>query len=218
MKVTALFFDLDGTIVDSNHGIMQALRHTVDEMGWAPLSDADYHFWIGPPLGESIQRFYQISDQETINEAIQIFNSYYYKHGMYEAHVYNGITQVLNELHDKYPIYVATSKPEKIAEQMLDHFDMLQYLKGVYGSERGAIWDRSFDVLGNAFEQTKIVPQESIMIGDRQTDMLGAQQKQMRRIGVLYGFGTKTELLESGAQALAALPKDIPGIVAKMDQ
>ena len=99
---------------------------------------------------------------------------------------------------------VATSKPEVFAREILEHFHLDRYFSFI----GGALLDDSRvlkeDVIAYVLQENGISPQEALMIGDREHDVLGAHKNGVPCIGVLYGYGSKEELLGSGAEAVAA--------------
>ena len=107
-------------------------------------------------------------------------------------------------------LIVATSKPEKFSTQILKHFDLYDYFDFVAGATMDGSRSKKADVIGYALEKTKIknLP-ETIMVGDREYDIIGAQIQKIESIGVLYGFGTKEELEKAGATFIV---KDVCGL------
>lgn len=114
-SITAIFFDLDGTLVDSSIGIHNAFTYTFKELG-VPSPDAKtIRGFMGPPLESS---FATCLSKDQISEAVQIYRSYYKTKGIYEAQLFPQIIDLLEELSSSYPLYITTTKNTSTAQDM----------------------------------------------------------------------------------------------------
>jgi len=210
MKPTALLFDLDGTITDSAEGIIHSVRYALNKQGKEIPDDCQLTSFIGPPLAESFQTVCQLKEEE-IAQAILDYREYYQKKGLFESQLYPDIPKLLAALQQlNLPLYVATSKPEKFARQLLAHYHLTDYFGGIYGASLDGTRAKKSTVIAYALEQAEIDPTETtIMIGDRSHDILGASENGLKSIGVLYGFGTSEELRKAGADKLVSSPLEI---------
>lgn len=130
--------------------------------------------------------------------------------GLFENPVYGRIPECLNQLVDKADsIPVATSKPTVYSERIIEHFALSQYFNVIYGSNLdGSLADKT-DLLGHIVKSEGILSQDTLMIGDRSYDMIGARNHGIKAIGVLWGYGTEEELNNAGANALCNHPSEI---------
>jgi phosphoglycolate phosphatase len=111
-------------------------------------------------------------------------------------------------------LFVATSKPHVFAERIIDHFGLRDHFERVFGSELdGTRVDKSH-LLEYALKEASVDPARTVMIGDRSHDMIGAKNNGMKGIGVLYGYGSRDELLQAGAHHVCAAPGAIPGCIS----
>lgn len=208
-----VLFDVDGTLINSEQGIVNALDYMSTAMHWAPIADQDYHCFIGPALSESIPKYYHIDDQSVVLKAIKYFQDYYNRQGIYECKLYDGISEMLKKLHDDgRRLALATAKPEELADKLMQHFELSQYFDGIYGAtfdER--IRSRKVQIITYALEQMHLQNdlQQVIMVGDRRDDVKGAADNDIKAIGVTYGFGTALELQKAGALATLASPSAV---------
>ena len=126
-----LLFDLDGTLTDSGPGIMHAAKTALQSFGIDGLSERELRYFVGPPLWESFGKYLP---EEQISAAIDRFREYYRVTGWLENEPYPGVRECLQALQGAGKrMYVATSKRETMARQVLAHFDLLQYFAGVCG-------------------------------------------------------------------------------------
>ena len=130
-SITAIFFDLDGTLVDSSIGIHNAFTHTFKELG-VPSPDArTIRGFMGPPLESS---FATCLPKEQISEAVQIYRSYYKSKGIHEAQLFPQIVELLQELSKNYPLYITTTKNTPTAQDMTKNLGIYHFFDGIYGS------------------------------------------------------------------------------------
>ena len=89
--------------------------------------------FVGPPLRQSFARFGV--PEEGIDEAIRVFRERYVPIGKFENTPYDGIDGLLAQLKaEGYALYVATSKPEVTAMEVLEHFDLAEYFDRICGA------------------------------------------------------------------------------------
>ncbi len=137
-----------------------------------------------------------------------------YLHEAWAEARHDGVSEVLTTLGQSgHRLFVATSKPHVFAERIVAHFGLRRHFEHVFGSELdGTRVDKS-DLLAYALKTTAVDPAKTLMIGDRSHDMVGAKNNGMKAIGVLYGYGSRDELLEAGAQNVCATPGAILGCI-----
>ena len=217
-----IFFDLDGTLVDSGEGITRSVEFALRHFGIEPRTKEELYRFIGPPLVDSFMRFYGFS-KEKAGEAVDVYRSRYASVGVHENTVYPGIPELLLRLNERGCLCaVATSKPEVFANIVIDDIGVRPYLAGVFGAElddaegrkRGNLRSAKADVIAYALERLGVTDKSGVlMVGDRKHDIEGAKANGIDSCGVLFGFGSREELNAAGADHLAAAPADIEEIV-----
>jgi phosphoglycolate phosphatase len=108
-------------------------------------------------------------------------------------------------------LFVATSKPAVYAKRIVEHFNLARHFETVFGSELDGMRVHKNDLLAYAIDVARTNPAQSIMIGDRSHDIMGAKHNGMVAIGVTYGYGSPEELIDAGARHICATPRDILG-------
>lgn len=209
MKKNVLFFDLDGTLTDSAPGIINSARYALSHFGMEP-DDAIMIKFIGPPLLESFQNLCGL-DEEKSKDAIRLYREYFSVKGMFENSVYNGVYEMLEILRKEGKILaVATSKPQVYAEKILDHFHLTEYFAHISGAALDHVRMTKADVLRNAVQGTGLSDlRQGLMIGDRKHDVEGGNEVGMETLGVLYGYGSREELMSAGAFDTAQTPSEV---------
>lgn len=196
-----LLFDLDGTLTDSGEGIIHCGQETLAHFGLEVPSYDDLRPMVGPPLRDSLRRF-GVSE-ENMEEAVEVYRQAYVDHGQYENFPYPGVEDLLKKLHnDGYQLYVATSKPEVMAEHILKHFGLDQYFDVICGSTLDSNRITKADVIRHLLKQ---LPKDEkiLMIGDTIYDIEGANELGLPSIGVAWGYGDLPQMKAAGAIGIA---------------
>ena len=214
MKITTVLFDLDGTLTDSGPGIMNSVKYALEKVG-EPTPDVDeLRKFIGPPLKGQFMEHCGI-DEEKAAEMVTLYREYFTVTGIFENSVYDGVEEMLKTLKQAgLKIAMATSKPEKFAKIIADHFELAQYFDVIGGACMDETRTEKQDVIRYVLEQCEEKELDKIvMVGDRSYDILGGHAEGLKVIGVLYGYGDLKELSEAGADALATTPQEVAELV-----
>ena len=209
-----ILFDLDGTLTDSGEGITKAVQYALKHFGIDVPNITDLNKFIGPPLKDSYKRYYGF-DEEKAQEGLMKFREYYEDKGLFENKVYDGIEEVLKTLKENgKTLIVATSKPEVHAKTILEHFGLAKYFDFIGGADLEETRVKKGDVIKYALKEAGVDDfSKVIMIGDREHDIIGGKENNLKTIGVLYGFGDVVELTQARADFIAKEPKDILDIL-----
>ena len=205
-----VLFDLDGTLTDPGLGITNSVMYALEKFHIKVEDRTTLYKFIGPPLKESYKKYYHLSDDE-IDRAVTYYREYFSKKGMYENELYDGIVKVLKQIKDSgRKVVLATSKPEEFAVEILRYFEIDRYFDFTACATMDGTRGSKTDVIAYALEAGKITDlQSTVMIGDREYDILGAKAFGLNSIGVLYGYGSREELQSAGATYLAESVEDI---------
>jgi len=210
----AILFDLDGTLTDPREGITRCIAHALARMGVEPPPPDELTFAIGPPLRASLAKLLGTGSREAVERALAHYRERFADVGLYENAPYEGIDEALVALRGAgFPLFVATSKPRVYAERIVAHFDLHAHFEAVHGCELDGTREDKRDLLAHLFPSHGLDPARAVMIGDRGVDMAAARHHGASALGALWGYGSREELLEAGAQELLDLPSRIPGAV-----
>ncbi len=203
----AILFDLDGTLTDSGEGIMNCAKLALEHYGLPIPSEAELRTFVGPPLHESFIRF-GVPAEEADN-AIKIYRSRYIPIGKFENHPYEGIREVLEKLKAAgHTLYVATSKPEKMSIEILEHFDLAKYFDIIAGATMDTSRSSKADVIAYLLGQCGEYD-EKIMVGDTAFDVIGAKAHNIPTMGVAWGYGKVEDMVAAGAVSIAYTMDDL---------
>lgn len=210
MKYQYYFFDLDGTLTDPGIGITNSVMYALDKYDIHISDREELYPFIGPPLVDSFRKYYGFTDKQAL-QAVEYYREYFRAGGIFENTVYEGIPEMLAELKKKgATVALATSKPREFAVQILDHFGLRQYFDFVGAATMDGRISRKADVIRQLIAELGDIDTEKVlMIGDRDQDVEGAKANDLCCLGVLWGYGSKEELLGAGADYIASAPSDI---------
>ncbi len=210
-----ILFDLDGTLTNPKEGITKCVQYALRHFGIERQCDELIEF-IGPPLKEQFMKYASLSEEEG-KLAVKIYRERFAPIGIFENEIYEGIVPMLQALKKQGKVMaIATSKPSVFAQQIADKYGISPYIDGLFGSELdGRNTDKAL-VIENAMKALGADIQNTIMVGDREHDAIGAQKNGIECIGVTYGYAREGELQKSAACALASSPEALLEILSAM--
>lgn len=208
----AILLDLDGTLVDSEPGILASCRAALGALGHS-ADDLDVAGLIGPPLEEVIGQVLGRFGDDRVAEGVRAYREHYSAVGLLETTVYPGIASALDDLAAMGTrLYVATSKRTVFAQRILEHLGLAAKFAAVHGSEPDGTLDRKADLIAHLLDRRGLVADRCLMVGDRRQDVLGARANGVSAVGVLWGYGGREELEAAGAAHFAVRPADLVAI------
>ena len=206
MRYRAVFFDLDGTVTDSAPGILGSMQEALKAFGRYPDRE-ELRKYVGPPLR---QMFADYLPAHQVEEGVRLYREIYRGGRLFDAKIYDGIPQLLHRLMQAgIFVALATAKPKKTAEIFLAHFGLADRFDWIGGTEEEiGILDKTAVIRKN-ISQGGFAPSDCLMVGDRQDDLEGAAAAGIDAIGVLYGYGSREELLACPHLALVESPDEV---------
>ena len=213
MERKAILFDLDGTLTDSGEGIINCALLALEHFGLPLPSREEMRVFVGPPLQDTFVKYGVPADKT--DEAIQVYRSRYIPIGKFENHPYPGIPDLLQTLVSQgHRLYVATSKPEFMSVEILEHFDLAKYFTRICGASYDQSRSTKEDVIAYLLRETGEAG-SMIMVGDTKFDVLGAKTHGIPAIGVSWGYGQVADMVAAGAVDIANSTQELMEILNK---
>lgn len=196
-----VLFDFDGTVFDTVEGITKSVRYALQKHGMdAELNDL--RCFAGPPLVDMFMSFSCV-DQEEAEQMVRDFRERYVPVGVYESEPFPGIRELLIRLRRAgMMLGIATSKPQPMAELLLERSGLRECFDVVEGSGGGVNNDAKWQILTRAMERAGAGPEECILVGDTKYDVEGAERCGIPCIGVSWGYAAPGELEKAGADRI----------------
>ena len=206
-------FDLDGTLIDSEHGIIACVKHALAKLDVPAPPQEELRGWIGPPLRHSFAPLLD-HDPVRIEAAVDHYHERFHTDGWREHDIYPGIESLIERLLVAgHQLAVVTSKPQRHAAPIIAHLPFGDAFLRLYGPDPNSAHSEKASMIAAALAEFEARPEDTVMIGDRRFDIEGALANHVRGIGVLWGFGSRAELEQAGAGAIAATPDELAGLL-----
>lgn len=203
-----LFFDLDGTLIDSAVGITRCVAYALERVDHPVPDEAVLRTWIGPALRTSFAPL--LNDVARVEEAVTAYLERFDTVGWTEHALYPDIEDVVTALHAAgHRLAVVTAKNEPHARRIVSHLPFGHLFDDVIGATLDGVRSQKPELIAEALQRLERDPVDCTMIGDRRMDIAGARHHRMACIGVLWGFGDEAELIEAGADRLVAAPREL---------
>jgi phosphoglycolate phosphatase len=205
-----VLFDLDGTLTDPRIAITSSITYAMREVGLEAPPPDELLWCIGPPIRNNLRKLLATDDAELIERATDAYLRRYAIKGIGETTKYAGIDAMLTRIAASGArIYLATTKFVDQADVIVKAFALRSYFTDVFGSRRdGSLADKR-ELLAHIIQTIGIDAGRSVMVGDREHDVIGAKTNGIHAIGVTYGYGSREELRAAGADAICDSPEEI---------
>lgn len=206
-----ILLDLDGTLIDSEPGILSSCDAALRALGHTPQTLGALSALIGPPIEDVMRSLLGQYGDDRVGEAVAAYRAAYGQRGLFASLPYPGVAQALTDMRGAgAQLIVATSKRREFAQRILEHIGLGEAFLAIHGSEPGGALDHKPELIAHIIERHGLAPSHCVMVGDRRFDITGAQANNMRALGVLWGYGAQDELETAGADGLVALPEELP--------
>lgn len=198
-----ILFDLDGTLTDPGEGITCSVQHALVKLGITPPPRKELEMFISPPLDEAFRERFGLSAPQ-IEEAIFYFREYFKEEGIWQNLLFPGMPEFLTELKQNgKTLFVATTKPEVFAHEVLNRFELAPFFNDVVGSPLNDSGLPKAEIVQKVLQNNRLAPSAAVMVGDRRHDVIGGLQNGLATVGVLYGYGSRQEFEQAGADYIA---------------
>jgi phosphoglycolate phosphatase len=212
-----VFFDLDGTLVDTFPGIADAYRHLLVQLGLGKMDDSQLRQFIGPPIQEVLCQSFGLSG-DRLEDGIRIFRQHYGAEGLLRFSKYGGVDEMLRALKSQgFDLYVATSKLQSMAIDIIEYAGWTGVFNVVGGATQDGKRHLKKDVIAWTLAEVTGGAHVVAMVGDRAADIVGGRQQGLRGIGVTWGYGSAQELDQAGASMTADSPDHLLATLMGLD-
>ena len=214
MKYKYIFFDFDGTLVNTINGTRDSALYALSKFGIDESNNKDLgNIFSGPPIKESFSK-YNLTEEE-IDLAAKYYREYQANNTIESNSLYEGIKELLVNLNKNgCKCYVVTAKLESTAHKILEYEGIDKYFEYIVGATEDGSRTKKNEILKYTINMIdNFSNKEAIMIGDRPSDIKAGIFNNLDTIGVAYGMDTIDNLNNSGCKYIASTPLDILNII-----
>ncbi len=212
MGWNTVLFDFDGTVFDTVEGITKSIQYALAKHGVEEPLDR-LRCFAGPPLVEKFMEVYGVTQAEA-EQLVQEFRERYVPVGVYESRPFPGIRELLIRLRQAgLKLGVATSKPQALAELLLERAEMKTCFDVIVGSTPEAGNDRKWQIVERAMALCGSTPEQTVLVGDTKYDAVGAARCGAACLGAGWGYAAPGELEAAGVTRIAADPGELERMI-----
>lgn len=210
-----LFFDLDGTLVDSLAGIARSINHALVEGGHRPVPVDRLRLAVGRPLAAILRELFDSRDAELIRSAVASYRLHYDRTAFDDLIAYDGIADALEAFRRSgHAMQIVTAKPAATARRVVKAAGIGQYFDAVHGPDPHEDVRDKAGLVAAALAHAHAAPAEAVMIGDRAVDVAAARAHGVAAVAVAWGYGARRELLDARPNAVVEHVSDLVRWVA----
>lgn len=218
-NIKACIFDLDGTLTDTIRAIAHFGNLALGAFGMPPIPTEDYKIYVGDGRDKLIHRILNVYDndnEEMFEKVRRVYDENYEKDYLYDTDAYDGIKELLSELKNKnIKIAVCSNKPDNVVHFVTDTIFGENYFDAVSGVIDGMPTKPNPYTPLKIAEKLGVRTDECLFLGDTNVDIFTAKNAKMTSVGVLWGFRTRDELVQAGADYIAEKPQVILQLTAE---
>jgi len=214
--IKLVIFDLDGTLLNTLQDLADCNNYILRKNNYPEHPMDSFRYFVGDGIRKLIERTIPESERtpEKIDKIMADFISYYHIHNADKTAPYKGIVPLLTELNRKnILIAVASNKAHEIMSPLMEHYFPGIHFAAALGNRKGVPTKPDPAIVKEILQFTGISETQTLYVGDTSVDMKTATAAGIRKIGVLWGFRTKEELVSAGADHLIEKPEEILKII-----
>ena len=216
MKKFAIF-DLDGTLMDTIEDLNFAMNEMLREMKYPEITREQVRAYIGNGAREFVRLSvaHSTSDEATVDECLRIYRRIYDRESTKRSKVFAGILPALDDLKSKgVRLAVLSNKPDFATNAVISEYFGNRF-EVVMGQREGIPVKPDPAGVRLVLESLGALPEETVFIGDGETDFLTAKAAGLSHIAVLWGYRTREELSAHGAEVFAETPAEMERLILK---
>ena len=198
MTVSAVLFDLDGTLVDSLEDLTDAVNHMRTSLGYDTITSATVRGMVGNGARNLVQRALDSDADELIEQGLTLFTDFNRNHIADKSRLYPGMKDALEMLAERgIPMAVVSNKNENLSRLILEALGIDHFFARVCGGDTYPERKPSPLPLLRVMDNLGYRPGQTVMIGDSINDIQAGRTAGIATIGCTWGYGEADELRDS---------------------
>ncbi|MGI9952126.1 HAD family hydrolase [Moorellaceae bacterium AZ2] len=198
MRVKAVVFDLDGTLVDSRKDIALAANRTLRDLGLPPLPEETIVSFVGGGVDTLVKLFLGPENLHRFEEALSLYRQHYAEGCTGNTALYPGVKEALDFLQARHiPLGLATNKAFFFTQRILQHLGVDGYFSIVLGPEHVKNRKPDPEIINTICQRLKVLPEEALYVGDSEVDVECGKRAGTYTCAVTYGFTPPAPLVQA---------------------
>ena len=213
--IKAIVFDLDGTLLDTVGDIAAALNRSLEACGLPTHEQKTVETFLGGGIRDAVMKATPDgTSEEMIQKVLDLYRDDYVAHCTEKTRLYDGVREMVDCFAAQgMEMVVLSNKTEATAQKIVAHF----FPNGEFKAAFGRVADRPLKPHPNAakpvLEVLGLAPEEIAYVGDSNTDILFAKAVGMLSVATPWGYRSREELIEAGAEKIAEHPMDLLNLI-----
>jgi len=200
--VQIIFFDLDGTLIDSSFDLMTSINLMLARYNFQPISYRQCIQFVGDGIPKLVSRALGASvhqnpnaetEPEVLRQAVELFRENYANHLVDQTRLYPGVSETLSKLCD-FKLAVISNKSYDFSVEILTRLQIVEFFDLILGGDSLAEKKPSPQPILYALDKFKISPAQALIVGDGENDILAGKSAGIATCGTTYGFRSKAEI------------------------
>ena len=213
--ISAVIFDLDGTLVDSYEAITACFNHARAQLGFPPITEGEVRPMVGHGLEALMER---AVGEDRMAEGVRLFRAHYDTICEARTRVLPGVVETLAELHRRgFLLGVATNKPVRFARRLLCALGLMPPIAAVRGPGGDIPAKPHPSMLSAVLADLGVKRHASVYVGDMGVDVETARRAGLRVWLVPTGSASRAEVAAAGADHVLERFDDLPALVSSSD-
>ena len=207
--MTAILFDLDGTLLNTLEDLADAVNATLNHFGCPERSLEEVRQFVG----NGAERLIRLAlpgktDDPNVMQVLGWFKDYYAAHSQCKTKPYDGILEALAEVKREFPVAIVSNKPDNAVKLLCG-----QYFAGVYALGESSACPRkpAPDMLHKAM--AAVCADRCVYVGDSEVDIITAENAGGPCVSVLWGFRDGDTLRQYGAKYCCDDARQLPDYI-----
>ena len=208
----AILFDLDGTLLDTIVDIAESANFALSSLGYPTHATEKYKLFVGNGVDVLVRRILPEDARTPENEEAvkRVYLTRYGEHSLDTTGPYDGIVDLLDELaRAGKKIAVVSNKPDNTTKSTVSYFFGSERFDRVIGASPDAPLKPDPTMVIEAMACMKVEPQKALFVGDTSVDIQTGKNAGCITVGVTWGFRSRDELVQSGADHIIDAPLDL---------
>ncbi|MCM8790914.1 MAG: HAD-IA family hydrolase [Candidatus Omnitrophica bacterium] len=197
-EVDTIFFDVDGTLVDSSRDIANAMNYALVSLGFRKLSREEIVSHVGNGVKDLVRNCMgPAADEATVQKGSDLYWEYFMSHAVDETTLYPNAKEILDYFKDKRKI-ILTNRYKDFARATLTGLGIMHYFDYIIGGDDESCLKPNACIIDTVDPVLKIDRKRSLIVGDMDVDIMTGKNAGIKTCWVTHGLGKMEDIRHLG--------------------